>query len=80
MAALRYFNKNFNRLADLECFIRAIPRNEHSVHTLDIHRQKLTRLWKTFREKYDDLLDNAEHSKISTQDIKAKYMSGYTLH
>ena len=80
MTILRYLNKNFNRFADLKCFIRAIPQDEHSVHTLDIHRQELTRLWEGFRDSYDDLLENAEDTKISTQDVKAKYMSGYTLY
>ena len=80
MATLRSLDKNFNRLADLECFTRAIPQDEHSVHTLDIHRQELTRLWEAFRNSYDDLLENADDTKISTQDVKAKYMSGYTLY
>ena len=44
MAAIRYLNKNSNRLSDFEYFIQGIPREEHSVHTLDIHRHELTRL------------------------------------
>ena len=79
MATLRYLKKNFNRLPDLECFIRAIPQDERSVHILDIHRQELTRLWEAFRDSYDDLLENAEDNKISTQDIKAKYVGIYLI-
>ena len=63
MSTLRYLNKNFNRLADLKCFIGAIPQGEHSVHTLDIHRQELTRLWE----------DNAEDTKISIEDVNSIY-------
>ena len=80
MATLRHINKNFNRLSDLECFIRAIPQDEHSVHTLNIHQQELTRLWEAFRGSYDDLLENTENTKISAKDVKAKNMSGYNLY
>ena len=37
-------------------------------------------MWEAFRDSYDNLLENAEDTKISTQDVKAKYMSGYTLY
>ena len=80
MAALRNLNRNYNRLTDLDSFIQAIPREEHSVHSLGVHRQELTRLWEVFRESYEDLLENAEDTKVSTKDAKAKYMSGYTLY
>ena len=56
MPTLRYLDYNFNCLVDLECFIRAIPQDEHSVYSLDIHQQELTRLWEAFRDSYDDLL------------------------
>ena len=79
MATLIYSNKNFDLLADLECFIRVIPQDEHSAHTLDIHWQELTHLWEAFRDSYDDLLENAEDNKISTQDIKAKYVGIYLI-
>ena len=81
MAAIRNLNKNYNRLSDLDSFFQAIPHGEHSVHSLDVHRQELTHLWEVFRESYEDLLShNSEDTKVSRKDAKAKYMSGYTLY
>ena len=77
MAAFRNLNRNYNRLTDWESFIQVIPREEHSVHSLGAHWQELTRLREVFRDSYEDLLENANDTKVSTKDGKAKYMSGY---
>ena len=37
-------------------------------------------MWEAFRNSYDGLLENPEDAMISTQDVKAMYMSGYTLY
>ena len=37
-------------------------------------------MWEVFRDTYDDLWGNAEDIKISTKDVKAKYISGYILY
>ena len=80
MATLRNLTKNYNRLGDFESFIQAIPKEEHSVHTLSVHRQELTRLWEAFRDTYEDLSESADDTKVSSKDLKAKFMSGYTLY
>ena len=80
MTALRNLNKNYNRLTDLESFIQATPREEHSFHSLGVHQQELTRLWEVFRDSYEDLLKNTEDTKVSTKDANSKYMSGHTVH
>ena len=67
-------------MADLKCFIKAIPQDEYSVHILGIHLQEFTSLWEAFLDSYDDLLENAKDTKISTQDVKTKYISGYILY
>lgn len=58
------FSKNFNRRADFETFVRAIPQEGHSVHYLNTHRQKLVLLWEVFRDSYEDLLEDAENTKM----------------
>ena len=78
MDALRNINRNYNHLTDLKNFIKAIPREEHSVHSLGVYRQELTRLWEVFRDSYEDLLKNAKDTKVSTKEAKAKYVSAYT--
>ena len=80
MPALRNLNRNYSRLTDLESFIQAIPREEHSDHSLGVHRQKLIRLWEVFRDDYEDLLENTKDTKVSTKDAKDKYMSRYTVY
>ena len=53
MVALRNWSRNYNHLSDLESFIQALLREEHSVHFLCVHRQELTNLWEAFRDSYE---------------------------
>ena len=36
-------------------------------------------MWEAFRDNYEDLLENAKNTKMSTKDVRTKYMSRYTL-
>ena len=45
---LRNVAKSFNRLADYQTFVQAIPKREHSINSLNTHRQELVRLREVF--------------------------------
>ncbi|XP_075162985.1 uncharacterized protein LOC142235608 [Haematobia irritans] len=76
MSDIKNLIKSADRLIDLDMFVTSLKEEDHTVHSLNIHKQEIIRLWENFREIYEELCDTMGSSDDIAK-VKAKYIATY---
>ncbi|XP_075150742.1 uncharacterized protein LOC142224843 [Haematobia irritans] len=76
MSDIKNLIKSADRLIDLDMFVTSLKEDDHTVHSLNIHKQEIIRLWENFREIYEELCDTMGSSDDIAK-VKAKYIATY---
>lgn len=80
MANLSSLIRKSDQLFELEFLLSSIEENEHTIPSLNIHKQEMIRLWESFREYYNEVLEDCDSKKSPVLEIKKKYSATYTVY
>lgn len=82
MSALQVFLRSSDRVVEFKEYFIALPRDQHTIHMLEVHKDDIVRIWNDLRTCYDDLLSKLQSKEEETDfiSIKGKLYAVFNAH
>ncbi|XP_037820796.1 uncharacterized protein LOC119609875 [Lucilia sericata] len=82
MSLLDNFIKTSDQVVEFEAFFSGIPAVNHSIHTLEIHKDEILRHWDEFRRAYDEILVNYKTlgKEVKVETLKERFYKTFDSH
>ncbi|XP_037826209.1 uncharacterized protein LOC119614167, partial [Lucilia sericata] len=82
MSVLDSFIRASDRVVEFQAYFETLPADIHSVHTLEVQKDEIVRLWSDFRACYDDILNkfNELEEEVQVETLKSRFFSTFEAH
>ncbi|XP_065366923.1 uncharacterized protein LOC135959782 [Calliphora vicina] len=81
MSVLDDFIRASDRVVEFQAYFETLPAEGHSVHSLEVHKDEIIRIWSEFRSSYDTILNKfTELESVNIESLKSRFFSTFEAH
>ncbi|XP_065370916.1 uncharacterized protein LOC135963067 [Calliphora vicina] len=82
MSVLDSFIRASDRVVEFQAYFDTLPTDGHSLHTLEVQKDEIVRLWSDFRSCYDEILNkfNELEEEVEIETLKSRFYSTFEAH
>ncbi|XP_065362180.1 uncharacterized protein LOC135955751 [Calliphora vicina] len=82
MSVLDDFIRASDRVVEFQAYFETLPVDSHSLHTLEVQKDEIVRLWSDFRSRYDEILNkfNELEEDVEVATLKSRFFSTFEAH
>ncbi|XP_046808485.1 uncharacterized protein LOC111690866 [Lucilia cuprina] len=82
MSILDDFIRASDRVVEFQAYFDNLSSDSHSLHTLEVQKDEIVRLWSEFRSRYDDILNkfNELEEDVDIATLKSRFFSTFEAH
>lgn len=82
MSLLDAYIRASDRLVEFQDYFLKLPSDVHTLHSLEVQKDEIVRLWSDFRECYDEILNKFDsiEKEVDIASLKSRFYKTYEAH